>query len=73
MSFVTAKELVIPARYLVPGDIIKLRAGDYLTCDCRIISEGSITVYEADVTGVVIAEKHNCTLPLIQSRRDARI
>lgn len=57
------KELVIPARYLVPGDIIKLRAGDYLTCDCRIISEGSITVYEADVTGVVIAEKHNCTLP----------
>lgn len=57
------KEVIISARYLVPGDIIKLKAGDYLTCDCRILSDDSVTVYEADVTGVVIAEKHNCTLP----------
>lgn len=57
------KELVIPARYLVPGDIVKLKAGDYLTCDCRIISEDNITVYEADVTGVIITEKYSCTPP----------
>ncbi|NLO22232.1 MAG: HAD-IC family P-type ATPase, partial [Syntrophomonadaceae bacterium] len=45
------RESIIPAAELVPGDIIKLEAGDYIPADARIIEEFSLKVEEAVLTG----------------------
>lgn len=45
------RETIIPAAELVPGDIIKLEAGDYIPADARIIEESSLKVEEAVLTG----------------------
>ena len=45
------QESIIPAAELVPGDIIKLEAGDYIPADARIIEEFSLKVEEAVLTG----------------------
>jgi len=42
--------MVIPARELVPGDIIRLRAGDFVPADARI-AEGSVEVDQSSLTG----------------------
>ena len=36
------KEAIIDASQLVPGDIIKLEAGDYIPADARIIESASL-------------------------------
>lgn len=41
----------IPARELVPGDIVFLEAGDYIPADGRIIENGSLQVNEGMLTG----------------------
>lgn len=41
---------VIPARELVPGDVIRLRAGDFVPADVRI-SEGLVEVDQSSLTG----------------------
>lgn len=41
---------VIPARELVPGDIIRLRAGDFVPADVRIV-EGQVDVDQSSLTG----------------------
>ncbi|MUK88846.1 HAD-IC family P-type ATPase [Ornithinibacillus sp. L9] len=41
----------IPARELVPGDIVFLEAGDYVPADGRIIDSGSLKVNEGMLTG----------------------
>ncbi|MFA9557619.1 cation-translocating P-type ATPase [Evansella sp. AB-rgal1] len=57
MSAPTAKVLrngekeTIPARELVPGDIIFLEAGDYVPADGRIIENSSLKVNEGMLTG----------------------
>ncbi|MED3966046.1 cation-translocating P-type ATPase [Niallia taxi] len=43
--------VTIPARELVPGDIIFLEAGDYVPADGRIIDSGSLKVNEGMLTG----------------------
>ncbi|MCM3783228.1 cation-translocating P-type ATPase [Neobacillus mesonae] len=49
----------IPARELVPGDIVILEAGDYVPADGRIIESGSLKVNEGMLTGESEAvEKH---------------
>ena len=42
---------IIPARELVPGDIVLLEAGDYIPADGRIISSESLRVNEGMLTG----------------------
>ncbi|MGG6460290.1 MAG: HAD-IC family P-type ATPase, partial [Candidatus Eiseniibacteriota bacterium] len=41
---------VIPARELVPGDIIRLRSGDFIPADTKII-EGDLEVDQSTITG----------------------
>lgn len=45
------RETVIEAVRLVPGDIIKLEAGDYIPADARIIAGASLKSGEAALTG----------------------
>ena len=45
------KELVIPARELVPGDIVILRTGDMVPADCRLIESVNLKVNESALTG----------------------
>ncbi len=42
---------VIDASQLVPGDIILLKAGDYISADARIITETALCCDEAPLTG----------------------
>lgn len=52
------KETIIEAFQLVPGDIIKLEAGDYIPADARIIESASLKSEEAALTGESVpAEK----------------
>jgi Ca2+-transporting ATPase len=44
-------EQKIPAKNLVPGDIISLEAGDIIPADSRLISCDSLQVQEASLTG----------------------
>ncbi|GIP43248.1 calcium-transporting ATPase [Paenibacillus sp. J45TS6] len=51
--------ITIPARELVPGDIVLLEAGDNVPADGRIIESGSLKVNEGMLTGESEAvEKH---------------
>lgn len=45
------KEQVINATELVPGDIIKLEAGDYIPADARLIYSSSLKCEESALTG----------------------
>lgn len=41
----------IPRRDLVPGDVIRLDAGDLIPADCRLLEERDLHVIEAALTG----------------------
>ncbi|MBN2094751.1 MAG: cation-translocating P-type ATPase [Candidatus Aenigmarchaeota archaeon] len=45
------KELRIPAREVVPGDIIVLEAGDVVPADARLIKSSGLQIDEASLTG----------------------
>jgi len=45
------EEHQVPARELVPGDIISLEAGDMVPADARIIESNALKVEEASLTG----------------------
>ncbi|MEI8344445.1 MAG: HAD-IC family P-type ATPase, partial [Candidatus Omnitrophota bacterium] len=58
------KETKIPARELVPGDMILLKAGDKVPADARVAESFNLQVEEAALTGESVAvEKKNETLP----------
>ena len=42
--------IVVPARDLVPGDVVRLRAGDFVPADLRVV-RGALAVDQAVVTG----------------------
>ncbi|MEE9340370.1 MAG: HAD-IC family P-type ATPase [Thermoplasmata archaeon] len=42
---------LIPARELVPGDLVSLKMGDVIPADCRIKEESNLRVNEASLTG----------------------
>lgn len=44
-------KMTIPARELVPGDIVILEAGDHIPADGRLIEESSLKVEEGMLTG----------------------
>lgn len=43
--------LVIPAKELVPGDIVVLETGDYIAADLRLIEAVNLKVQESSLTG----------------------
>ncbi|HEY5618090.1 MAG TPA: cation-translocating P-type ATPase [Vicinamibacterales bacterium] len=45
------QETVVPARDLVPGDVVVLRAGDRVPADARVIQPVNLAVDEAALTG----------------------
>ena len=45
------EETMIPARDLVPGDVVVLRAGDRVPADARVIEAVNLAVDEAALTG----------------------
>ena len=56
-------ECVVPARDVVPGDVVLLRAGDRVPADARVISAVNLAVDEAALTGESAAvEKTTLTL-----------
>jgi len=42
--------LVVPAREVVPGDVVRLRSGDFVPADARL-AEGSLEVDQSSLTG----------------------
>jgi len=51
-------ELAVPARQLVPGDLILLRAGDRVPADARVTLAVNLSIDEAPLTGEsTVAEK----------------
>ena len=44
-------ETAIPARELVPGDVVVLRAGDRVPADCRLTQSINLAIDEAALTG----------------------
>jgi magnesium-transporting ATPase (P-type) len=58
------KESILEAKYLVPGDIILLEAGDAVPADSRIFNSSVLTVSEAALTGESLpTEKLEAALP----------
>jgi Mg2+-importing ATPase len=45
------KERDLPIAYLVPGDIVKLNAGDLVPADCRLLEAKDLNVRESALTG----------------------
>ncbi len=58
-------EVKIPARELVPGDVILLHTGDRMPADGRLLEAVNLQVEEAALTGESVAvEKHIQPLPI---------
>ena len=45
------KKVEIDSRDLVPGDIVVIREGDFISADCRLIEVNSLKVDESTLTG----------------------
>jgi len=58
-------EVKIPARELVPGDVILLHTGDRMPADARLLEAVNLQIEEAALTGESVAvEKHNQPLSI---------
>ena len=55
------KEMVIDADELVPGDIIKIEAGDFVPADARLITSASLKSEESALTGESVPSEKNAT------------
>jgi Ca2+-transporting ATPase len=63
-------ESLVPARDLVPGDLVQLRAGDRIPADARVVQAANLAIDEAALTGEsapvekTVAALADATLPL---------
>ncbi len=55
-------EMVIDAAELVPGDIIKLEAGDFVPADARLLESVSLKSEEAALTGESVPSEKDATV-----------
>lgn len=58
------RRVTLPARELVPGDIVFLEAGNYIPADVRLLEAVNLRVEEAALTGESVAVEKNATLVL---------
>jgi len=67
-------EVKIPAKELVPGDILLLRAGDRVAADARLFEALNLTIDESPLTGESIAVKKDISVlhedVIIAERKD---
>lgn len=58
------EEVQVPARELVPGDVLVLKAGDKVPADCRLVEVHNLQADEASLTGESVPiEKQDAPLP----------
>ena len=58
------QRITVPARALVPGDIVFLEAGNYVPADIRLIEAVNLRVEEAALTGESVPVQKNAALIL---------
>jgi len=58
---------VLPARDLVPGDMVYLEAGNYVPADVRLLEAVNLRVEEASLTGESLPVEKNAALVLNQN------
>jgi len=58
---------VLPARDLVPGDIVFLEAGNYVPADMRLLEAVNLRIEEASLTGESLPVDKNAALVLNQN------
>jgi P-type Mg2+ transporter len=44
-------QIEVPLDEIVPGDVLSLKAGDVVPCDCRVLSANALQVDQASLTG----------------------
>jgi len=54
----------IPARELVPGDLVLLEAGNYVPADIRLIESVNLKIEEASLTGESVPAEKNAEVVL---------
>ena len=60
------KEQVIDAALLVPGDIIKLEAGDFVPADARLLQSVSLKSEESALTGESVPSEKDCEAEVLE-------
>lgn len=58
------KERVIDAEELVPGDVIKLEAGDFVPADARLLSSSNLKSEESALTGESVPSEKDASAPV---------
>ena len=70
-----SQPVTVPARDIVPGDILQLEAGDRVPADARLLSSISLTVQESTLTGesMPVEKDAQAVLPAPPRSRNDRI
>lgn len=56
----------VPARELVPGDVVLLETGNYVPADLRLVETVNLRIEEAALTGESVAVEKDARVPLTQ-------
>ncbi len=61
------KELILDAASLVPGDIIKLEAGDFVPADARLLTSTGLKSEESALTGESVPSEKNASAEVAEN------